>query len=98
LVSCICSEIPVIVIAISPVVLQIIGKCLGGVDDFKALVKDTNFLNVLQAGVSRWIREIKKFDRDLSSGTALQETSFWLSVEQVLNHILRSLEVTLSDL
>jgi dynein heavy chain 1 len=100
-------EIPEIVIAINPVVLQIMGKCLEAgrkprVDDFTALVEDTNFLNALQAGVSRWIREIKKvtkLDRDPSSGTALQEISFWLSLERALNRILEkreSLEVTLT--
>jgi len=100
-------EIPEIVIAIHPVVLQIIGKCLEAgrkprVDDFTALVEDTNFLNALQAGVSRWICEIKKvtkLDRDPSSGTALQEISFWLSLERALNSILEkreSLEVTLT--
>jgi len=99
--------IPEIVIAINPVVLQIIGKCLEAgrkprVDDFTALVEDTNFLDALQVGVSRWIREIKKvtkLERDPSSGTALQEISFWLSLEKALNRILEkleSLEVTLT--
>jgi len=98
-------EIPDIVIAINPVVLQIIGKCLEAgrkprVDDFTTLVKDTNFLNSLQADVNGWIREIKKvtkLDRDPSSGTALQEISFWPSLERALNCILKkreSLEVT----
>ncbi len=100
-------EIPEIVIAINPVVLQIIGKCLEAgrkprVDDFTTLVKDTNFLNSLQADVNGWIREIKKvtkLERDPSSGTALQEISFWPSLERALNCILKkreSLEVTLT--
>ena len=100
-------EIPEIVIAINPVVLQMIAKCVETgrkprVDDFTDRVEDTNFLNALQSGVSRWIREIKKvtkLDRDPSTGTALQEISFWLNLERALNGILEkreSVEVTLT--
>jgi dynein heavy chain 1, cytosolic len=72
------------------------------VDNFSDRVEDINFLNQLQAGVSRWIREIKKvskLDRDPSPGTALQEISFWLNLERALNRILErrvSIEVTLT--
>lgn len=100
-------EIPEINIIIHPVVLQMIKKCSDEnrkprVDDFSDRVEDTNFLNQLQAGVSRWIREIKKvtkLDRDPSTGTALQEISFWLNLERALNRILEkreSVEVTLT--
>ena len=58
-------EIPEINIIIHPVILQMIKKANDEnkkpkVDDFSDRVEDTNFLNQLQAGVSRWIREIKK--------------------------------------
>ena len=100
-------EIPEINIVIHPIVLQMIKKCneenrKPRVDDFSDRVEDTNFLNQLQSGVSRWIREIKKvtkLDRDPSTGTALQEISFWLNLERALNRILEkreSLEVTLT--
>ena len=100
-------EIPEINIVIHPVVLQMIKKAAEEsrkprVDDFSERVEDTNFLNQLQSGVSRWIREIKKvtkLDRDPSTGTALQEISFWLNLERALNRILEkreSLEVTLT--
>jgi dynein heavy chain 1 len=80
-------EIPEINIIIYPFVLSIIKKCHEGnrkpkMDDFLDKVEDANFLNSLQSGVNRWIKEIKKvtkLDRDPSSGTALQEISFWLN-------------------
>ena len=40
--------------------------------------------------VNKWIREIQKvtkLDRDPSSGTALQEISFWLNLERALLRI-----------
>ena len=100
-------EIPEINLIIHPVISQMIKKCQEEsrkpkVDDFASRVEDTNFLNQLQSGVSRWIREIKKvtkLDRDPSTGTALQEISFWLNLERALNRILEkreSLEVTLT--
>ena len=100
-------EIPEINLIIHPIILQMIKKCQEEnrkprVDDFASKVEDANFLNQLQAGVSRWIREIKKvtkLDRDPSTGTALQEISFWLNLERALNRILEkreSIEVTLT--
>lgn len=58
-------EIPEINLVIHPTVLQIIKKSTDEnkkpkVDDFSDKVEDTNFLNQLQSGVNRWIREIKK--------------------------------------
>ncbi|KAJ8394229.1 hypothetical protein AAFF_G00048120 [Aldrovandia affinis] len=60
------------------------------VTDFGDKVEDPSFLNQLQSGVNRWIREIQKvtkLDRDPASGTALQEISFWLNLERALNRI-----------
>lgn len=53
-------------------------------------VENSTFLNNLQGSVNRWIKEIKKvtkLDRDPSSGTALQEISFWLNLERALYRI-----------
>lgn len=58
--------------------------------DFGDKVEDSTFLNALQNQVSKWIREIQKvtkLDRDPSSGTALQEISFWLNLERALLRI-----------
>lgn len=59
-------------------------------------VEDSTFLNQLQTGVNRWIREIQKvtkLDRDPSSGTALQEISFWLNLERALLRIQEKREL-----
>lgn len=72
------------------------------VNDFGDKVEDSSFLNQLQNGVNRWIKEIQKvtkLDRDPSSGTALQEVSFWLNLERALYRIQEkreSLEVALT--
>ncbi|KOB77825.1 Dynein heavy chain [Operophtera brumata] len=60
------------------------------VADFGDKVEDSTFLNQLQNGVNRWIKEIQKvtkLDRDPSNGTALQEISFWLNLERALHRI-----------
>jgi dynein heavy chain 1, cytosolic len=59
-------------------------------DDLEDLTSDSNFLNNLQSGVNKWINEIRKvtkLDRDLTSGTSIQETTFWTSIEKELNRI-----------
>lgn len=72
------------------------------VADFEDKIEDAQFLNSLQAGVNRWIKEIQKvtkLDRDPASGTALQEISFWLNLERALLRIQEkreSSEVTLT--
>lgn len=73
-------DIPEISLPIHPIVVQVVKKCLEEnvkpkVADFGDKVEDSSFLNSLQTGVNRWIREIRKvtrLDRDPSSGTALQ--------------------------
>ncbi|KAK3866515.1 hypothetical protein Pcinc_027959 [Petrolisthes cinctipes] len=100
-------DIPDISLPIHPTVAQVIKKCADEgtrpkVADFGERVEDSNFLNQLQNGVARWIREIQKvtkLDRDPSSGTALQEISFWLNLERALLKIQdkrESLEVSLT--
>ncbi|XP_055707524.1 dynein heavy chain, cytoplasmic isoform X3 [Phlebotomus papatasi] len=100
-------DIPEISLIVHPIVSQTIKKCADDgykakVGDFGDKVEDSSFLNQLQNGVNRWIKEIQKvtkLDRDPSSGTALQEVSFWLNLERALHRIQEkreSLEVTLT--
>ncbi|XP_055846761.1 dynein heavy chain, cytoplasmic isoform X3 [Episyrphus balteatus] len=88
-------DIPEITLAAHGSVAAVIRKCAeenrkAKVADFGDKVDDSTFLNQLQNGVNRWIKEIKKvtkLDRDPSSGTALQEISFWLNLERALYRI-----------
>lgn len=88
-------DIPEISLAIHPSVTAMVKKTAEGgrrpkVQDFGDKVEDSTFLNQLQNGVNRWIREIQKvtkLDRDPASGTALQEISFWLNLERALLRI-----------
>lgn len=89
-------DIPDITLPINPIVIQTMKRCqeqdnrLATVNDFGDKVEDSSFLNQLQNGVNRWIREIQrvtKFERDPSSGSALQEISFWLNLERALLRI-----------
>lgn len=100
-------DIPEITLPIHQVVQSTIKRCAdegrkAKVGDFGDKVDDSTFLNQLQNGVNRWIKEIQKvtkLDRDPSSGTALQEISFWLNLERALYRIQEkreSLEVALT--
>lgn len=88
-------EIPDINLIIHPTIQSLIQKAVAEgkkpkVDDLGDLVDDSNFLNQLQNGVNRWIKEIQKvtkLERDPSSGTALQETTFWMNLERALQKI-----------
>lgn len=58
-------DIPEITLPVHPVVSQTIKKCADEnrrpkVEDFGDKVEDAQFLNALQSGVNRWIREIQK--------------------------------------
>jgi dynein heavy chain 1, cytosolic len=58
--------------------------------DLGELVQDSEFLNSLQNGVNRWveaIRKVTRIDRDPSSGTALQEATFWMNFERALGRV-----------
>lgn len=100
-------DIPEITLTVHPVVAATIKRCAeegrrATAIDFGDRTEDSSFLNQLQNGVNRWIREIQKvtkLDRDPSSGTALQEISFWLNLERALLRIQEkreSLEVALT--
>lgn len=88
-------DIPEITLPIHPYVQSVINRCREEgskvtMDHFGDKVNDSVFLNQLQSGVNRWIREIQKvtnLDRDPSSGTAIQEISFWLNLERALLRI-----------
>ncbi|TRY83561.1 hypothetical protein DNTS_016270 [Danionella cerebrum] len=88
-------EIPEISLLIHPIISNVAKQIYERgekpkVTDFGDKVEDPSFLNQLQSGVNRWIREIQKvtkLDRDPASGTALQEISFWLNLERALNRI-----------
>lgn|SRR6218665_628551 len=58
-------EIPEITLTVHPTVAMVIKKCAEEgrkpkVSDFGDKVEDATFLNNLQGGVNRWIREIQK--------------------------------------
>ncbi|XP_063237430.1 dynein heavy chain, cytoplasmic isoform X2 [Bacillus rossius redtenbacheri] len=100
-------DIPEITLQVHPAVVAVIKRCLEDgrkpkVADLGDKVEDSTFLNQLQTGVNRWIKEIQKvtkLDRDPSSGTALQEISFWLNLERALHRIQEkreSIEVALT--
>ncbi|XP_054005626.1 dynein heavy chain, cytoplasmic isoform X1 [Hylaeus anthracinus] len=100
-------DIPEISLQIHPVVAQVIKQCAEEnrkpkVADFGDKVEDSTFLNLLQNGVNRWIKEIQKvtkLNRDPESGTALQEISFWLNLERALHRIQEkreSIEISLT--
>lgn len=88
-------DIPEISLVIHQQVVSTMKRCndenrKAKVVDFGDKVEDSTFLNQLQNGVNRWIKEIQKvtkLDRDPSSGTALQEISFWLNLERALHRI-----------
>ncbi|XP_077296363.1 dynein heavy chain, cytoplasmic isoform X2 [Arctopsyche grandis] len=100
-------DIPEITLPVHQTVASIIKRCgdenrKPRVADFGDRVEDSTFLNQLQNGVNRWIKEIQKvtkLDRDPSNGTALQEISFWLNLERALHRIQEkreSVEVALT--
>lgn len=100
-------DIPEISLPIHPLILQVIKQCAQEnrkpkVADFGNKVEDSTFLNQLQNGVNRWIKEIQKvtkLNRDPESGTALQEISFWLNLERALQRIQErreSVEISLT--
>jgi len=74
------------------------------VEAFSDQISNSEFLNSIQGGVNRWIREIQrvtKHQRDPSSGPAIQEINFHLGHESALLDVVEQLkqpeiDVTLS--
>lgn len=65
-------DIPEITLTIHPTVAAVIKKCAEEgrtpkVTDFGDKVDDAQFLNTLQSGVNRWIREIQKVNFEFST-------------------------------
>ncbi|VDN07087.1 unnamed protein product [Thelazia callipaeda] len=100
-------DIPEINLMINPVIQSTIQQAAekgrkARVADLGSLVENSGFLNTLQKGVNRWVKEIQKvtkLDRDAGSGTSLQEMTFWLNLERALQKIAQkreSDEVTLT--
>ncbi|EJW76555.1 hypothetical protein WUBG_12535, partial [Wuchereria bancrofti] len=100
-------DIPEINLTIHPVIQNAIQQAAekghkARVTDLGGLVESSVFLNALQKGVNRWVKEIQKvtkLDRDAGSGTSLQEMTFWLNLERALQKIAQkreSDEVTLT--
>ncbi|XP_003378833.1 dynein heavy chain, cytoplasmic [Trichinella spiralis] len=93
-------DIPDITLLIHPVVQSVIKQAAeenrrAKVSDFGKLVDDSTFLNQLQNGVTRWVREMQKvtkLDRDPSSGSALQEITFWRNLERAVFNLLEKRE------
>ena len=59
------TDIPEIDLQIHPIVQTIARKCneanrKPNIQDFEETLNDSNFLNQLQTGVGKWIKEIKK--------------------------------------
>ena len=101
------TEIPEITLQFHPEIERIIAQARSeqrkpNVSELGDLVNASDFLNSLQNGVSHWITEIRRvtnMDRDPSSGTSLQESTFWINMERSLkkiNYLRESDQVTLT--
>lgn len=72
-------DIPEITLPVNPVVSAVIKKCLEEnrkpkVEDFGDKVEDAQFLNNLQSGVNRWIREIQNQQRHARAHPVTSDT------------------------
>uniref|UniRef100_A0A8R1U2J5 Dynein heavy chain, cytoplasmic n=1 Tax=Onchocerca volvulus TaxID=6282 RepID=A0A8R1U2J5_ONCVO len=93
-------DIPEINLTIHPAIQNTIQQAIekghkARVTDLGNLVENSVFLNALQKGVNRWVKEIQKvtkLDRDAGSGTSLQEMTFWLNLERALQKIAQKRE------
>ncbi|ORY81439.1 dynein heavy chain, cytosolic [Protomyces lactucae-debilis] len=95
------TEIPRIVLVPHPTIQKLVNDATArqarpSVADLdQDALQDAHFLNAVQATVSTWKRQIHQVtskERDPSHGTASQEISFWLSLDEVLADIQRQLE------
>ena len=65
------------------------------VEDLGADAADSALLNNVQKQLNEWkkaILSVTRLDRDVSSGDALSEISFWLSMDAALNRIQAQLK------
>ena len=88
-------EIPEVILQHHPEILRIVENARAerrrpSVSDLGDLCQNSEFLNSLQNYSIEWINELKKvtqMDRDPTSGTTLQEVTFWVNLEKTLNNI-----------
>ena len=88
-------EIPDIHLKIHPVIQEALDaaharKEVLAPSSMGTIVSDAQFLNLLQADVNGWIKEIQKvtgLSRDIDAGSAQQEINFWLNMEKALSKI-----------
>lgn len=83
------AEIPHVVLPIHPAVRAACERG-GTLADLEppSLLDDDAFVNALHADTNGWVRAVQsvtRLDRDASSGTALQEASFWAAMESALD-------------
>ncbi|KAF4549174.1 Dynein heavy chain-like protein [Elsinoe fawcettii] len=92
------SEVPELVLPIHPLIqgvaqeARVNGEKPSLTQIPQNLLSDAAFLNSLQGAVNGWIKAIQESTqrtRDPSSGTAMQEKNFWLSMEGALENIDR---------
>lgn len=92
------SDVPELHLPIHPIIQNAIDEARSRgekatVEDLPSnLVADTGFLNNLQTNVNGWIKAIQESTsrtRDVSTGAAIQEKNFWLSMQSALEHIDR---------
>ncbi|CEM16453.1 unnamed protein product [Vitrella brassicaformis CCMP3155] len=93
-------EIPEISLTVDPEIREAAARSKSKgtklrVEDFAERLEDPSFLNQIQSGVNRWIKEIQKvtrLSRDPTTGSAMQEINFWLGLERALNHAHQQLQ------
>ena len=78
-------DIPEITLAVHPFVQQIIKKCemekrRVTTEDYADKAEDSSFLNALQNGVNRWIREIQKVQSLFKCKPSISLTDFPLNI------------------
>lgn len=94
------SEIEEIVLVTNPEVQQAAIRCHNEetpftAEVFKDRLDDAAFLNQLQTGVNKWVKEIQrvcKISRDPTTGSATQEINFWLGMEKALIDVRNQLQ------
>jgi dynein heavy chain 1 len=65
------------------------------IEDLGDMAADAVLLNSVQKGLNDWKRAIlsvTRLDRDVSSGDAMTEINFWLSMDAALNRIQAQLK------
>eukprot|EP01156_Anaeramoeba_ignava_P005921 Anaeramoba_ignava/a347318_420.p1 GENE.a347318_420~~a347318_420.p1 ORF type:complete len:2859 (+),score=994.33 a347318_420:263-8839(+) len=88
-------EVPEIILTVEPEIRDFVLKAKQkGIqitnEDLSNTFDEYEFLKRVQNGVNKWITDIQKvtrMKRDVSSGNALQEINFWISLENSLKNV-----------